>query len=278
MTAAAKVSGTVVPVRHQALWVGTDASPDLGLARAAAARLAEVHVVRSPAAIALPPDPFRERSPAVIFLASSSPGRWMLGDAVALSIRWPLSPVVSVAATIVDGRRRSGPPLPGVEEVMWHDLPGRFASWLDDREAGRPGTLGLPATARREEGIMENVRPRARGYRVALAAKRQGDLECLADLVAAAGANIVSQNRGRPPLDDDAAILAWDVGLVDASTLAWLRMLVANRPGRQVILFESFPRAESTEEALEAGAVAVLGRPCGVETFAGTIISLVSTA
>lgn len=267
----------VVAPPHHLLWLGTNESTDLALARTAAARLATVHVRESPAeALATPPEPFCDRSPAVILLGSSSPGRWTLSDAIAVSRRWPLAPIVSVASTIVDGRRRSGPPVPGIDEVMWHDLPGRLRAWLDDRERGRPGTRGQPITARREEAIVENVRPRVRGLGLSLAAGRPVDLEALADLSIAAGAIVNRRTCSRPPIDDDAAVVVWDVGLIDAPSLAWLRILAANRPGRRVVLFESFPRAETTVAALEAGAAAVLGRPCGVEAFAGTLLAVVS--
>ncbi len=273
MSVAQPASAAVIPGRYSALWVGTDATADLRLAKAGAARLADLHVVESATeAVAHPPKPFQERSPAVILMASSSPGGWPLGDAVTLSIRWPLAPVVSVAASLVDGRRRSGPAIAGVEEVPWHDLPGRLAAWLSDRDAGRPGVLGLPATARREEGIFEGIRPRAMGLRAAVAAMRPADLDGLADLVAATGASVAARSMGRPPLDDTTEVLLWDVGMIDSSTLAWLRMLVANRPGRCVIVLESFPRAETTRAALDAGAAAVMGRPCGVEALAGTLL------
>ncbi len=279
MTARGSGFEPVFAAPHQVLWLGTDDATDLKLARTAAARLATVHVMESPeAAVASPPEPFRERSPAVIMLASSSPGRWSLGDAMAVSIRWPLAPVVSVAATIVDGRRRSGPQIPGVEEVMWHDLPGRLRAWLDDREYGRPGTRGLPSTARREDGIVETVRPRVAGLGVSIAAARSVDLDALADVAVAAGATVARRTCGRPPIDDDSVVVAWDVGISGASSLAWLRMLAANRPGRQVILFESFPRPEVTQAALDAGAAAVLGRPCGVETLAGMLLAVNSAS
>jgi hypothetical protein len=238
-----------------------------------AARVATVHAFESAAvAVASPPEHVRERSPAVIVLASSGPGRWTLGDAITVSTRWPLSPVVSVASTIVDGRRRSGPAIPGVEEVMWHEFPGRLRAWLDDREQGRPGTRGLPTTARREEGIVETVRARVPGLGMSIAAGRPVDLDALADLAIAAGAVVTCRTCGRPPINDDSAVLAWDVGVIDASALAWLRMLAANSPGRRVILFESFPRVETTRAALDGGAAAVLGRPCGVETLAGMLL------
>lgn len=255
------------------LWVGTSAAADLKLARDWVGRMAEVHDVASPAAaVAGPPAAFADRSPAVVLVAVASPGQWSLSDLVPLAIRWPLAPMVAVGGVLADGRRRSGPPLPGVEEVPWHDLPGRLAAWLADRDAGRPGTLGMPATARREDRFLESGHTlgHVRGPVVALAAANGGDLDGLVDLARAAGAAVGRRSRGRPPLDEQAPVLVWDVGRLDADQLAWLRMLAANRPGLRIILLESFPRPDTAAVALQAGAAAVLGRPVSAETLAGT--------
>lgn len=273
---------SAVPARPaRVLWVGPSGQSDLGLARKWVGGLAEVHEVPSPAAaLAAAPDPFLDRSPAVVLLAVASPGAWALADLAPLAIRWPLSPIVAVAATLADGRRRSGPPLPGVEEVAWHDLPGRLAIWLADREAGRAGTLGMPATARREERYLEMGRELRdaddpAGPVVSLAAARAGDLDGLEDLARAANAAVDRRSRGRPPLDEPAPVLVWDVGRLEADHVAWLRMLAANRPGLRIVLIESFPRADTTLAALQAGAAAVLGRPVSAETLAGTLLWVV---
>jgi hypothetical protein len=276
------------PGSHHILWLG-DLEPhealELKLARQEIARLATVHAVADvAAAVAASPAVFRERSPAVILLAAATPVRWTLADAVALAIRWPLAPLVCVAGSLADGRRRSGPPLPGVEEVSWHDLAGRLAAWLADREAGLPGTLGLPATARREERILEGVGRRwlagrgmtaGQSVAVSVAALRQPALEGLAGLVAAIGGQVACRSLGRPPLDDPTPLLIWEPGSVDGGgVLAWLRLLVANQPGRRVILLDSFPRAETTAAARQAGAAAVLGLPLSAEALAGTLARL----
>jgi len=266
--------------RHDVLWVGGMFSADLKMARQGVSDFTRLHAVADPAAAVLdPPAVFRDRSPAVILLASSCPGQWTTADALRLSIRWPLAAVVSVAATIVEGRRRSGPPLAGIEEVAWHDLPGRLAVWLADRDAGRPGTLGQPATARREERIIEAMRPRWQagtgrhppGPEVFVAAARPAVVEGLADLVSATGANVLSHAAGRPPLDVGSDLIVWDVDRIDGPVLAWLRLLVASAAGRRIIVLESFPRAETTAAAIQAGAAAVLGLPASVETLAGSL-------
>jgi hypothetical protein len=280
MTASPPIAARI-PAR--VLWVGSTAPADLRLTRDWVGRMAEVHDVASPAlAVAAPPEPFVDRSPAVVLVAVASPGNWSLPDLVPLAIRWPLAPIVAVGGVLVDGRRRSGPPLPGIEEVPWHDLPGRLASWLSDREAGRAGTLGMPATARREDRFLEAGReqaggesgrsPDARGPVVSLAAASGGDLDGLVDLTRAAGAVVGRRSRGRPPLDEPAPVLVWDVGRLDVDQLAWLRMLAANRPGLRIILLESFPRPDTAAAALQAGAAAVLGRPASAETLAGTFL------
>ncbi len=216
-----------------------------------------------------------ERSPAVILLASPTPDHWSLAAAVSVSRRWPLAPLVSVAGGLVDGRRRSGPPLPGLEEVPWHDLPGRLAWWLRDRDAGRPGSLGLPATVRREEraaaasealfGADGGLPP------VSAAAKRAVDLEGLCDLLVMIGCPAIRRSHGRPPLDERAGVLIWDVGNLSDDDLAWLEMMAANRPALRIVVLESFPRPDRAQAALRKGAAAVLGRPVSAEALAGTI-------
>lgn len=259
------------------LWVGPTETADMRLAREWAAELAVVHDAASPAAaIATPPEPFIDRSPAVILLAADVPGRWSLEHVLSLAVRWPLAPIVSLAGGLVDGRRRSGPSVAGIDEVPWHDLPGRLACWLADRAAGRPGTLGLPATVRREDRFLE-ARTAGVGAAVSVAAGNAADLDGLGDLVLAAGGTIVRRSKGRPPLDEPAPLLVWDVGRLDADHLAWVRMLSANRPGLRIVLLDSFPRPDTALAAIQAGARAVLGRPASAEALAGTLGHLAAT-
>lgn len=265
---------------RQIAWVGPAAGPELGWARDAAAELAEV--IEFADATAVRATSIGEPWPAVVLLGSDVPARWPLADLAAVSRRWPLAPLVSVASGIVSGRRRSGPALPGVEEVPWSELAARLTWWLVDRDAGRPGTLGLPATARREDRVLEAATALApaepRFLRVSVAADRPVDLEGIADLVAASGRTLVRRTCGRPPLDEPADVLVWDTDPLGPAHLAWLRMLAANRPELAVVVVDAFPTADTALAALRSGAVAVLGRPLCPEAFAGVLLGLESAA
>ncbi len=227
--------------------------------------------------------PHPSGSPAIAIFATNRPGRWTQQDAIVLSLHWPLVPMVSVVSSLADGRRRSGPTLSGIEEVLWHELPGRLTRWLTQAHSGQAGPLGLPATARREERLLEATRsiqveilrptdvPRSNSMVVSVAASRAMDLDGLVDLLKLSGRQILRQSLGRPPLDEPADLLVWNVGCVDHESLAWLGMLSANRPSLRIVLLESFPRGDSTAAALRAGASAVLGVPISLESLTGTL-------
>lgn len=271
---------TLDPLQPAVLWVGACVDPELALARTWAGELADVFETPTPdTAVAAPPESFLERSPAAIVLASPTPARWSLADCITLSRRWPLAPLVSVAGSLVEGRRRSGPALPGVEEVAWNDLPGRMAWWMYDRARGRPGSLGLPATSRREERLLEAAERVAEfasqpGRRVSVAASRADDVESLADVLTAAGRPPLRRTCGRPALDEPADILVWDASELSAVDRTWLAMLTANRPELAVVLLDSFPRSDSTLAVLHAGARAVISRPMSLETLAGMLLQI----
>lgn len=269
-------ASVVSPSRPSIAWLGDTDGLELELARRWVGELAEV--VES-ADVAAGDD--GSRGPAAVILAGRRPGCWDLRRATAVVRRWPLAPLIGLATSLDDGRRRSGPMLPGVEEMTWSDLPGRLAWWFAERDAGRPGSLGMPATARREDrlldaaaGIRAFAARFALGPRIAAAATRRIDLEGLADLVGAIAGPVASRTCGRPPLDVAADLVVWDVGPTTNADLTWLRLITAHRPGLPIVVVESFPRGDTALTALRAGAAAVLGRPLSAEALAGTLLRL----
>ena len=266
----------VSPLRRRIAWLGDATGLELALARRWAGELADV----------VEPDPASASGaatsdPTAVILAGRRPGCWDLQRATAVVRRWPLTPLVSLVTSLDDGRRRSGPVLPGIEEMIWTDLPGRLTWWFAELARGRPGSLGLPATMRREDRLLDTaVRLRAvaqgsgPGPRIAAAAARRIDLEGLADLLAGVGRPAAIRACGRPALDVAADAVVWDVNALGPDDLTWLRMLAAHRPGLPVVLLESFPRGDTVLAAVRAGAAAVLGRPLSMEALAGTLLRL----
>jgi len=276
------VPSLVGRTRRRVLWIGGAPDIELALVRDALARDADVLEAATPRAAADLAAAVAGRSPAFAVLAADRAGRFSSADAVLVSRAWPLVPLVSAASSLVDGRRRSGPPLPGVEEVPWHDLPGRARWWLAALDAGLPSSLGLPATARREERVLDAVVACGRAAAaamaagpvdVAVAASRPEAVEGLCDLIDATGHAVVRRVVGRPPVDVAAAALLWDAGDLDPDRIEWLRLVSANRPGLFIVVLDSFPRGDTTVAAVRAGAAAVLGRPVSLEALAGTLLA-----
>lgn len=292
------VPATIAADRHLArrtwtvAWVGGAPGVELAWCREATTGIVRVRdlTVPEPSAVdapVAPPPPIDPQSepggagdgdwPTVVVLATDAPGRWRIDDAIVLARRWPLAVIVAVATTLSDGRRRSGPPLPGIEEIAWHEFPARLRAWLVDLELGMPGLLGLPAAARREDRVLQvaDVVARWRGrlvHRVSVSAVDRLGVEGLADEVAVLGHAITSRVAGRPPVDVPSDIVVWEVAVIDAAVLAWLRLLASQQPGRRIVLVEAFPRGDGVLAALRAGAAAVLGRPLGLEALAGALL------
>ncbi|NCA12447.1 hypothetical protein EBR56_11735, partial [bacterium] len=110
-------------------WLGPTAGAELAVVRAAVEGQCEL-AEHATVAGAIAEAGVAGRWPDLVLLAADRPGRWP-PEAVATVVRqWPLATVVGVATSLGEGRRRSGPALTGIEEVAWHDLPGRLECWL----------------------------------------------------------------------------------------------------------------------------------------------------
>lgn len=255
--------------RH-VLWLGRAGHPELDAARAALAGVDGcVVTLRDGVGDPLP------ALPDCVVLAHDQPGAWTGERVLGVTRRLPLVPVVAVSGSLADGRRRSGPSLPGVEEIAWHDLAGRLAAWFADLDRGTAGSIGLPPTSRREERILAGHDVRAPapdgGPAVAVVARDRTDLEGLVGLVRACGHQVGTTGIGRPAIDTGEPILVWDVRGLSADDLEWLRLLSSNRRTLSTVILDSFPRGDSAAAALAAGAAAVLGRPTGREVLVGVL-------
>lgn len=264
--------------RRCILWIGDAATTELAIAHRGLAAIADMIDIATPAGAVGLASMGPGSSPAFAVLAADRPGRYTQADAVLVSRAWPLVPLVSVATSLGEGRRRSGPALPGVEEIPWHDLASRGAWWLATLSVGGTSPLGTPTTARREERVVDVVAgcrvelPHAPAIGGAVAADGEDSVEGLAGLLAQAGYRVTARFTGRPPVDLAADVLVWDVGDLAGERIEWLRLLAANRPGLGIVVVDGFPRGDGVIEALAAGATAVIGRPIVLEAVLGAVL------
>lgn len=293
-------------VRPLAVWLGTTLGEEFGPLWARLAAGFEVRVAatleeafrtgRQGGPQGRCPSAWRE--PEVVVLALDVSARFAAVDVERLVARWPLATLLGVRSSLADGRRRGGPPLPGIREVPWHDAAILLNHWTAEREAGRAGWAAFPRTADREEVLMAAVTGIARrspqsgggptgirparvrsnrilptGIRVAVAAARDG-VGPLADLVRAAGYPPVAAIVGPPPATVAADVVVWDVAGDARRILPVVRTLAADRRDLAILLLDSFPRGDTATEALHSGATCILGRPVPLATLAGALDAL----
>jgi len=219
--------------------------------------------------------------PTIICLAETHPGQIHFRDVFRLTQHWPLSRIVSVGSCLSDGRRRSGPLVDGILEVPWHDLPSRMKVWLQRIDSGAPSSLTSPPTFRRDERwLAESIESQpfhetsvqATPATVTVAASSHMMAEAVGELITVAGGILVHCVTGKPPIQDTAEVIIWDLQDSPESQLEWIRLLTSQNPNRTLALLCSFPRSDTAHAAIEAGATAILGRPTDCEAIRGVLL------
>ena len=215
--------------------------------------------------------------PTIICLAETHSGQMQQCDVFSLMRRWPLSRIVSVSSCLSDGRRRSGPVLKGVLEVPWHDFPARMRVWLQRIDSGVTSSLTHPTTSRRDERwFAEAVKDQPFSEipdppTVTAAASSRTMVEAVGELVAAAGGILEKCVVGKPVIQDTADVIIWDLQDTLDSQLEWIRLLRSQKSRRTIALLCSFPRGDTAQAAMDAGATVILGRPTDCEAIRGVL-------
>jgi DNA-binding NarL/FixJ family response regulator len=152
--------------------------------------------------------------------------------------------------------------------------------WLQRIESGAPSSLSRAPTLRREERWLaeaieqqtfcDTVDQRAQ-VTVAVSAASKTMTEAVGELVTAAGGILVNCVIGKPAIEDTTDVILWDLYDSPESQIEWIRLLASHKPNRLIALLCSFPRGDSAQAAMEAGAIAVLGRPTDCEAIRGVL-------
>ncbi len=270
----------MTPINRRLLWIG-DTHQTTEFCQVANAMGHEIEIQQYPSIdVALSVTTSNEPEPTIICIAETHPGQIQYHDVLRLVHHWPLSRIVAVGSCLSDGRRRSGPVVDGIVEVPWHDLPSRMKVWLQRIESGAPSSLSRAPTLRREERWLaeaieqqtfcDTVDQRAQ-VTVSVSAASKTMTEAVGELVTAAGGILVNCVTGKPAIEDTADVILWDLYDSPESQLEWIRLLASQKPNRLIALLCSFPRGDSAQAAMEAGATAVLGRPTDCEAIRGVL-------
>ena len=219
--------------------------------------------------------------PLIICLSETHPGQIHDAEVLRVTRRWPLSKIVVVGSCLADGQRRSGPSLSGVLQVPWHDLPSRMIVWLHGLESDQPSSLADAPSFRRDERWLldatttktpHTVLDQSTQVKVTVAASTDTAAEAVHELVTAAGGIVEQAVTGKPPIQDTADVVIWDLHDSPELQLEWIRLLTCQNPHRIIALLCSFPRSETVQAAIDAGATVVLGRPTDGEALRGVLL------
>lgn len=180
----------------------------------------------------------------------------------------PLAGVVALLGTWCEGDGRTGPPLPGMRKLYWH----QFAPWWRRQLALRAAGC-CPEWARGDtsftvpagsKNVKHTTRQLISNGVVVLATPHWESADAIADVLQPAGFATVWQPRGRiASAVRGIAAGIWDGGQLDNREATDLQEFCCRlrREAAPVIALLDYPRRDLCEVAQETGAAAVLGKP-----------------
>lgn len=198
-----------------------------------------------------------------IALVQDFSGQFDAGELDALRRLAPLARVVCLQGPWCEGERRSGTPLPGTLRLPWNLLAPRLARDVARLEQGQCPAWGQPLTTEEEERWLHDG-PELPTQLTGLVAVHSDVAEiedwlraachfCALDAVRLAAPEGAGDARPR-------AIL-WDAAGFDDTEQRALRAASLAAPGVPIIVCLDFPRPETQQRALRAGAACILPKP-----------------
>ncbi|NLE37484.1 MAG: hypothetical protein GX621_05605 [Pirellulaceae bacterium] len=251
------------PLAVSCLWLGDSSRNEFREARASLDRFGRVvECVRFADALAVLDSP--SFAPALIVLAQSYPGQFSTESVDRLRRAAPLARVVGLLGSWCEGEARTGRPWPAAIRIYWHQWPGQGRRELKSLAAGIGSAWSLPGTATEEERLIAGSRPaRSRGEGlVAICTRRHEVHDWLAAACRSRGYATVQLRPDRPARIDGARAVLFDASTADDAEMAPLRRLRRDLGSAVPILaMLDFPRVEDGDQALAAGASAILSKP-----------------
>lgn len=220
--------------------------------------------------------------PELVVIAQSRPGSVAASVVDEQRRLSPLAGIVVLAGSWCEGELRTGKPWPGVERLYWYQFPSWWNRQLALRAAGRCPVWARPGEGQlriadcglcveRRNGVQNNA-----GL-VGISTRCREAADVIGDVLRRAGYATVWNLPGRSPTIRGAVAGIWDGGQLSDHEATELSRFCSRHSmdAAPVIALLDFPRRDRVDQALELGAVAVLGKPWRTEGLIGTLASVV---
>jgi CheY-like chemotaxis protein len=203
-----------------------------------------------------------EERPELILVAQSRPDTTSSDELNQLRRAAPLAGIVALLGSWCEGETRTGRPWPGAQRLYWYEFPVWWRRQMQLRAANRCPDWSRPAMQSARQSIPGH--PRSRSGLVVLRTPHRDNADALADALNEAGHSTAWQRYSRATAHTRGALAGiWDGGQLSDTETTDLAAFCAqmSRDGAPVVAILDFPRRDRVEEAYQAGAVAVLGKP-----------------
>jgi hypothetical protein len=215
-----------------------------------------------------------EQPPELIILAQERPGAIGQQQVEELRRAAPLAGIVVIVGSWCEGELRTGRPLAGVTRLYWYEFP---VWWR--RQVERRGRGLCPEWSSRADFGFRNadcgLKERQLDYGLVVVSTPWWELfDAISDELKTAGYPTLWQKPGRPFVTARGVMAGvWEGGQLnerEADCLAAFCSRLADE-GAPVVALLDFPRRECADQAISAGAAAVLGKPWMNEDLLNTI-------
>jgi CheY-like chemotaxis protein len=205
--------------------------------------------------------------PDVVVIAQSYPGQFSLPAIDDLRRRVPLARMLALLGSWCEGETRTGRPWPAAIRLYWHQWQPHAEREFHRLGEGLGSSWSLPMTASEEEhflALAEQPLERREGT-VAIWSSSFEMQDWLSDACRRVGCQSVWFRGGEKSTPGEFHVAIFDAVDCSARTLSELRALANALRPTPVIALLDFPRVEDRDQALSAGASAILSKPVQLE-------------
>ncbi len=185
----------------------------------------------------------------------------------------PGIPIVVLLGTWCEGENRSGTPLIGVNQVLWHQWESRFQKFCVQTNDGVKSDWELPLTASVSDRVRDfSVNPaltqQLSGGKFLISSEDRTSFESISDLL-----NVYQcttcwhESQSDEVVPSDFSAICVDGNTASSNFLDRVRQLKSRYEGLPVIAMLNFPRKQDLNSLAELGVQEVVSKPYTADEF-----------